>query len=528
MYRLIFQNGPQRGRRVAIRQGPVILGRHPDAALRLPEPEVALQHALLEDQPDGGVRLRRLTAGALICVNRQEVETADLRDGDVIEIGPHVLQFSSAGAEARIKPTGRRVGGLQLLTLGAVGLLLVGQLIFLFVVSLTPPKPTVVAAADTNAPTVAAVSAPTSTPQVITATNLLAQVPTQLPPRVVSIPTAVPVRVASVMPPQDNATSNEMKKMQAEIAQLRHEVSTLPPPKPATITNLVTAAVVPEPTPVPLVTNPPAPDMSADDLVLAQARKMFTKALDRVTTLDAEELDGELATIQNMAPDFLPPFIERAQRLQQRGLNAEALEQWKRVLKLATGGDLRARATEEIATIQKRLAAPPKPKPEVRSPKPEISETKAPVKVFMPRVKQVRAAQPVARIAQVEPQKLLAGDNFDEMRLLRISVAPTGAAPLDLATTEIRVIFFDRSEKSGRVMPSRAVVPGAALHAAAPVTATSQLEFAASYLVPRGFRQREQQQVDDTRRYFGYRIELLCRGELQERRDQPPNLLPVE
>lgn len=540
MYRLIFQNGPQRGRRVAIRQGPVILGRHPEATLRLPEPEVALQHALLEDQTEGGVRLRRLTAGAAIRVNRQEIETADLQDGDLIEIGPHLLQFSKAGAEAAPKPTSRRLGVLQLLTLGAVGLLVVGQLLFLFIVSLTPQKPTVLMAADTNAVTSALTVTPATQPQVTGTSNLLAQAPTPVPPHVISSPTAAPIRVVAVTPPQNLALSNEMKQIQAEITQLRHEVNALPPPKPAIITNLVTSVVAPEPLPKPPPTNMPAIEVSADDLVLAQARKMFTKALDRVTQLDAEEFDGELATIQNMAPDFLPPYIERAQRLQKRGLNTEAMEQWKRVLKLATGDELRARANEEMARLQNIVSAPPsgpakaRPQPEVGAQQarggeqePAVAGTmQQPAKVTAPRIK--RAANPVARITQVEPQKLLAGDNFDEMRLLRISVAPTGATPLDLATTELRITFFDRSEKSGRVMPSRAVVPGAALHAAAPLANEAQLEFAASYLVPRGFRQREQQQVGDTRRYFGYRIELVSRGELQERREHPANLLPAE
>ena len=96
MYRLIFQSGPQRGRRVAIRQGPVILGRHPDAVLRLPEPEIALQHALLEELPAGGVHLRRLTAEAAVTVNQQAVAEADLHDGDLIGIGPHILQLATS------------------------------------------------------------------------------------------------------------------------------------------------------------------------------------------------------------------------------------------------------------------------------------------------------------------------------------------------------------------------------------------------------------------------------------------------
>ena len=145
-----------------------------------------------------------------------------------------------------------------------------------------------------------------------------------------------------------------------------------------------------------------------------------------------------------------------------------------------------------------------------------------------PRRKPVRAAHPVAHILGLESQKLLAGEKYDEMRLLRITVAALGTAPLDPATTEVVVTFFDRGEQSGRVTLSRAVVPGAALRAAVPTTPDAPLEFSASYLVPRGFRQQAERQAGEAVRFFGYRAALFCHGELQDQRDQPANLLPSE
>ncbi len=539
MYRLLFQKGPQQGRRVAIRQGPVMIGRHPDVTLRLPEPEVALQHLLLEDQPGGGVRLRRLTAGAPVRVNHQEVETAALHHGDLIEFGPHGVQFSTGTAtDSASAPSKRRLGLLQLVTLLAVGILLVGQMLFLFVISLAPQQSAATRATPTNAPVLAT---PTSTAVVAVATRTVAPVATPLPPPVVSVPTTTPIRVAATAsPPTHTAFSNELQQMQAELARLHQEVQALPPPQPAVITNLVVAPNVPPPAPM---TQPAPADLSADDLVVTQARKMFKKALERAAQLEADELDGELATIQNMAPDFLPPYIERAQRLQQHGRLAEALDQWKRVQMLAgTNADLKARAGEELAGLQKRMAEPPPRKPETRSqpaavspekpadrePRSDVGVVKPPGKVVASRAKLALAAQPVARITQVEAQKLLGGEKFDEMRLLRVTVAPVGAAPWDPAVLELFVTFFDRGEKSGLVAPSRVVVPGAALHAAPQPVPGAPLEFSASYLVPRGFRQQELQQMGERRRYFGYRVELISHGELQDRRDQPAQLIPTE
>ena len=509
MYRLLFQSGPQRGRRVAIRQGPVILGRHPDAALRLPEPEVALQHVQLEDLPEGGVRLRRLAEGATVLINSQDVATADLRDGDLIAIGPHVLKFESGQAPVE-KQTGRRIGMLQILTLVSVALLLIGQMIFLFTVSIKPPAPAVtVANAATNAP-----------PAAEALTNVVVA---PVSPVVVNASNATPVQVASVTPaPAVSTYSNQMTQMRTDLTRLQKDVAALPPPA--------------------LMTNAAGPEFSADDLVLAQARKMFAKALAHAAQIDAEELDGELATIQNMAPEFMPPVIERAQRLAQRKQFAEALAQWQKVQKLAPNDDLRTRATDEIAKLKVLRVAPPKTT-EVKEQRTEVSGQKSDSggkksgEVAMPSPATInhppsvplrRAARPIASIKELEPQKLLAGEKYDEMRLLRITVAPLGAAPLDPAATEVVVTFFDRGEKSGHVAPSRAVVPGSALRAAAVTSPGSPLEFSASYLVPRNFRQQTARQTGETARYFGYRVQLFCNGELQDQRDQPANLLPAE
>jgi hypothetical protein len=568
MYRLIFQSGPQRGRRVVIRQGPVILGRHPDAALRLPEPEVALQHALLEDQPGGGVLLRRLGAEGTVLVNQQSVATAELRDSDLIAIGPHVLQFQSGQAPAA-QSGGRRLGILQTVTLLAVGLLLAGQMIFLFLVSVKPPTPAVavVPPAVTETAQVAAVA---------TTTSLVVRPVPALPAPVASVPTVTPTRVAvAAPPPAGSVYSNEMNQMRTDIARLHRDVEALPPLVPQIITNLVmpvVAAMAPPPAPA---TNMPSFEFSADDLVLAQARKMFVKTMARAAQLDPDELDGELATIQNMAPDFLPPIIERAQLMARRNQRADALTQWQQIRKLAQNEDLRARAVDEIAKLQKILSAPPEkisPKPEVKVPAAAVSGQRTEIRgqksdvnaektmpgavptvanihplpstispapsvlnpspsamlSAAPRSKPVRAVHPVAHILGLESQKLLAGDKYDEMRLLRITVAALGAAPLDPATTAVVVTFFDRGESSGHVALSRAVVPGAALHAAPLSSPDAPLEFSASYLVPRDLRKQAARQAGEATRFFGYRVELFCHGELQEQRDHPANLLPAE
>jgi hypothetical protein len=132
----------------------------------------------------------------------------------------------------------------------------------------------------------------------------------------------------------------------------------------------------------------------------------------------------------------------------------------------------------------------------------------------------------VAYVLQVDAEKLLAGENYDELRLVRITVGATaGAPPLPPADIGVEVTFFDRDKTSGRVAPSRAVVPGTALRTTA--AAGAALEFNATYQVPRGSREATARQSGEQWHYFGYRVELFYDDVLQERRDQPPGLLPA-
>lgn len=512
MFRLTFQSGPQRGRRVAVRQGPVILGRHPDCTILLSDSGVALQHAILEVQSDEGVTIRRLATEAVLRVNQRDVTEVVLRDGDVLEIGPHHIQFHS-GSMVVANPSGmtaRSLGLLQRVTLLAVGVLLVGQLAFLFTVSIwkrgqppavTPAKPQVSAATNQPPPM-------TNLPQIAAA---------PVPEKVPAVPPPPPLLVSNATPPMETTVlSNEIQQMQQEIVQLHRDVAALPKPTPMT-----NAAPALPPS------NAISPAAEVDDLVLVQAQRMLKKTLAHAGQLDPEALDSELETIQNMAPDFVPTYIERAQVLERRDLPQAALKQWQQVKKLTQDAGLQVRAEEEITRLKHASAAKPKASVTasavVTPPPANIAPEPAPA----PHVKPSLASHPVVHLAQVEQQKFMAGEKYDEMRILRIiAVAVAGATPFNPADVEVLVTFFDRDEKSGHVMPSRAVVPGAALHAPPTATTGAALEFNATYQVPRGFWQQETQRSGGTRRYFGYRVQLLYRGEIHDQRDQPPGLLP--
>ena len=118
MYRLHFLTGPHPDRRMVVREGSVTLGSGLDCHIRIADTEVLLQHAVLEESPNGTL-LRPAVPNAPLMVNGRPVTERHLRDGDVLRFGQTQIRFQL------IRPDGmptrrRRTGLLQRLTLASV------------------------------------------------------------------------------------------------------------------------------------------------------------------------------------------------------------------------------------------------------------------------------------------------------------------------------------------------------------------------------------------------------------------------
>jgi len=88
------------GKTVAARRFPFGIGRHKASGLCLEEPGVWDRHLELDLQPGAGVTLT-VAPEAKATVNGQSVQTARLRNGDVIEIGAVRLRFTLAATRQR-------------------------------------------------------------------------------------------------------------------------------------------------------------------------------------------------------------------------------------------------------------------------------------------------------------------------------------------------------------------------------------------------------------------------------------------
>ncbi|HLQ38686.1 MAG TPA: FHA domain-containing serine/threonine-protein kinase [Planctomycetota bacterium] len=106
--RLCVETGPSAGTAIVLeRDHQVLLGSGADCALRIDEPGVAAQHAVVKALRDQGFGIKALQPG--LRLNGAEVEASPLREGDVIELGTTRISYGKGAA------AGPRVAGFKLL-----------------------------------------------------------------------------------------------------------------------------------------------------------------------------------------------------------------------------------------------------------------------------------------------------------------------------------------------------------------------------------------------------------------------------
>jgi len=108
--RLIVENGPLAGTVVALdRDQSTTIGSAPDCGLRIAEPGVAPQQAVVKALKDQGFGIKALAPG--VRLNGAAVDAAALKDGDVLEVGTTRIAFRHAQATGLPSIPGYRILG---------------------------------------------------------------------------------------------------------------------------------------------------------------------------------------------------------------------------------------------------------------------------------------------------------------------------------------------------------------------------------------------------------------------------------
>jgi pSer/pThr/pTyr-binding forkhead associated (FHA) protein len=541
MYRLIFLNGRNKGRRVAVQQGTLVIGRDPGCQIDLADDDqVSREHARLEQRPSG-IWIKDLGALNKPVVNGRPVDEIRLNHGDQIEIGHTQLEFQVI-EESRVGSR-RRTGKVQLITYAAIGLVLLMEAVFVFLFPLwqggdipdaAEPRPPAAtssvatveqdleaARARLAAATQDVASATSATPAAVAAEveelrAAVAGLREQLKGLADESGTGTAAAVAAAMPPAaavDVAKPVETAAVSAAKAPVATStvVQVAQPPPPAATQVLAEAeAESVEPSPLIDVPRPEDERPPEEDPLTARARELLALALEEVTRGNHIAADQLLDRLQVMAPDFVPGFVERARLYEKRGILAKAGEQWAEVMKRTAGTPLYNEAAAErqrVARAEAILATARQGAPE------RTTGSRLPRRV---------------RIVSVDRERFQGNKEFDEMRLVRVNLKPRlSEGALDGTDLAVWVTFYDRVVGANKVVPTGATVPEEVLQIDGAWAPGEQKTVTATYILPKGFRQDELDTTGERRVYEGYRVQIFYKEELQDEDALPRNLLDL-
>lgn len=491
-YRLVFISGPQKGKRLTVQQGAVVIGRDPDCAIAIADDEVSRRHAVIEERPQG-VYVRDLGSMNGVVVNGTALREARLKHGDTLELGHTKIQFQDA-RHAEVPPHRRR-GRVQGLTLAAVALIIGFELIFLLGLSLWHKD---VLETPAPAPAARAANREAERPeQAPAAAEPEADVFAQAEARLQELQAAAPE--ASAAPEDAAAVTEELETLREDVRSIREEVQDLGPA--AEEPDAAVEAAPAEPA-------PPPPAATPADALVARAEEMMKEAADAIERQDLAQADTQLERIQILAPDFLPAYIERARLFERRGLFGKAGEQWNAVVSRSVGTPL----YEQAAAERIRLARAEMVRETVAGPSREAGPARR-----LPRR---------LRLLSVDYERLQDSEQYEEIRLVRATIkSKPGDRDIDSTEVQVMVTFFDEDVATKELALTRAIVPQEPLRVEGEWKEREPEVVTATYLVKRGFRNEELAQFGQKRKYYGYVVQVYYREELQDETARPKSLL---
>lgn len=431
IYRLIFLNGPRTGERITVTEQPMCLGTDPDCAVRIEDAEMARRHAEVFQKGDE-LFIRDLGSMNKILVNKHETQETRLKHGDEIELGRTRLVVQAlvqADVEGRTRARRRR----RQTTWAVMSLLLIGVVLALSARYVPREQPI----------------------EEITVTD-----------------PALPIK--SVLAPATNANTltEDIRTLRSDLRAIQDSVKRLNPPQPTVL---------------PTLTPPPSPRTAreeAEELIVAareaRASKHFTEA------------DRLLAHIQNLDPDFLAAYEERARLFEEQGRAGDAAMQWSEILRRSTESPIYQKAVTERIRLSQFSAA--------------------------------QSGTPELRILGVQQNRFPGNADYDEMRVLKIALRSESAFRINPDNLRLDVVFYDRDTGSDAIEVSDGRVEQQKVELPPDWSAESERVLTATCVIPRGLR-AEQEADGRPRSYYGYHVRLLYNDQQLDETARPRALL---
>lgn len=480
MYRLVFKNGQHQGQRLLVRRRLTIVGSAASAHLRLEAGEgLAPEHVQIEEQGPTVVATP-LDARFPVLRNGARMEApAVLVDQDILTLGNIELQYKLFIAQKSwVK---RSPGVLQPMTLLVIlGLLLVQLVLVAYMVQW--PKHLLGEEIEMNAVDASApeIEEPLdAVPGEVEKTESLAEAEPTTSSTQSEVAEAPPIHQPPIEKQTISITPPSVLAAAPEILEALRDADFLP----VDTNNLISP-----------------PPISAVDDATAVAQKTLAAAVAAAEFADYGKAFSLLAELHRTAPDFLPAYMEHARLLEANGQLERAVEIWGMVLARADeSGPFRKQARAERRRLQALIRLKPVATPQ------QSDETLSP---------------PV--FTNLTMRRVPSDENVEDMRVLEFQlVTPDGR---EIMPGRLDIVFFDRLPDGTEVPTTAIVTPGHILYA--DVSSPPLRTITATYVVPRGSRQREARDGLGTRRYAGYAIYLTGPGgQVLTSEARPKNLI---
>lgn len=498
MYRLIFQNGRLQGKRLAVRQAQVLIGRDLDCHIPiLDDPDISLKHAFLEE--DGGsVYVIPLTSRQVLKRNGEDVSQKTLlHHDDVLTFGGTHIQFQDI-IPPQIRE-GRSHGLIQPLTFVAIALIVVFQVVLLIFLI------------DWDDKMITAQVERTDRERAIGRAQELAQEKNEQEKLDATSMLVSPGAATGAAPAVDTESLALLTQASppavlpdADILDTLTVADFAPVHNPSNINVKTGVETAPHPD-FGTVTAPPR-DAIPPELVIAQ--QQLSEAVVASEFAEYDRASRIYKRLHRDYPDFLPAYTEHARMEEVRGDFQAALNIWSELMKQAEPGSTTYRqALDEHQRIMKAQAIQTTAQKQAAS----STSTNLPGKI---------------RVNKSTIQKMPNETDIDEMRILHIPLrVRKHITPIDSSSVQILVTFYDQDQLTGNIRPTRAITPRAAFSLDGGMLQPGDSRaLDATYTVPDGFRAQERAIHGEENRYYGYVIRVFVNNVLQDVEAKPTRL----
>ena len=481
MYRLVFLNGKDKGRRVVIHEPIAFIGRRPESDVFVDDEKALDRHASLEAREEGVyVRADEL---APLSVNDAVLRSTRLDHDDIICVGETQIQYQHM-AETPFYER-RRVSLLHLFSLVTVLVVLIAQaavvarlMMGLWELDASEQAETAPATPPRPAPSPDAVQE-----ELVAARDRLDRLAVQSAEQ--STEEIWAGNEASRLAKEREELESSIEQLENQVAQWEKEGQATPSPE----------------APHPPVMAPTA--RSRAEALLRESRAL-------VAAGQAEEALDRLAEAKSVAPSFLAVRVMRARLLEQRGEYPAALEEWDDALRLASDQSV----IEELTAARSnaaRLDALGRSDAARESARSLLDRGVLPQRL---------------RIGALRRNRLPLREGFDEIRMVRFEVSlDPEQPPIRAEGVHFDVRFIDRVVEGQEVFVSRVPVSAENLTVQPPWPLEEEREFSVLYMVPEGFRERDAAERGVRLQFYGFLVRAYYDGILQDVKAFPGSLL---